>query len=232
MKPDKIIIWLGREQFPDEKLPAIFDRLRACGVEVKFCEDIKAHKKYFYSLKEYPEDIIITFDDDIIYDNFIIEALYKSYLEHPECVCAMRVHKITFTPEGDIIPYSDWETDYRSSEGQASFNLFATGVGGVLYPPHCLKNEVFNLEALKKLSFMNDDVWLKFMEIMNRTRVVRASAARSINGYEVPDSQELALWKSNVKAGGNDMQIKAVLEAYASWRDQEGRTLLEIIREG
>ena len=56
MKPDKIILWLGREKFPDKKLPKIFDKLKACGVELRFCpEDIEPHTKYFYAMQEYLE---------------------------------------------------------------------------------------------------------------------------------------------------------------------------------
>ena len=36
MKPDKIILWLGAEKFPDRNLPKIFDELRECGVYMEF----------------------------------------------------------------------------------------------------------------------------------------------------------------------------------------------------
>ena len=37
------------------------------GLTIRFCEDLKAHKKYYYAFKEYPDDIVITVDDDVIY---------------------------------------------------------------------------------------------------------------------------------------------------------------------
>ena len=91
MKPDKIILWLGIEKFPDKKLPKIFEKLKRCGVDIEFREDLGPHTKYFYAMKEYPEDLIITFDDDVIYHGYIIESLYKSYLLHPKCVCALSI---------------------------------------------------------------------------------------------------------------------------------------------
>ena len=55
MKPDKIILWLAEAQFPDKELPKVFDEVKACGVEIKFCpEGIGPHKKYYYAMKEYP----------------------------------------------------------------------------------------------------------------------------------------------------------------------------------
>lgn len=233
MKPDKIILWLAEPQFPDKKLPPIFDEVKACGVEVRFCpEDIRAHKKYFYAVKEFPEDIIITFDDDLVYRNFIIEKLYKSYIEHPECVSAMHIHKIVFLPDGNIASYTDWERGYENAQGKESYLWLPVGVGGIFYPPHCLSDEVFNVEALKKLCLHADDIWLKFAEVMNGTKVVPASNAGWESGWGAFGSQEFALAKSNVSGGGNDSQIKAVLEAYSDWRDPNGRTLLEVIREG
>ncbi len=230
MKPDKIILWLGQKQFPDEKLPAAFDELMACGVDVNFREDIRAHTKYFYAVKEYPEDLVITFDDDIIYQPHIIETLYRSYLQHPECVSAMRTHRITFLPDGNIAPYSAWQWEFSGAKGQESHIWLATGVGGVLYPPHCLSGETFNIEALKKLCLRADDIWLKFMEAINGTKVVPASDDGGLQGFAIPEAQELALCTENVNEGGNDTQVHAILEAYSDWRDPNGRTLLEVIR--
>ena len=34
-------------------------------------------------MQKYPYDIIITIDDDIIYEKNTVELLYKSYLKYP-----------------------------------------------------------------------------------------------------------------------------------------------------
>ena len=230
MKPDKIILWLGIEQFPNEKLPDIFEEVRACGVEVRFCEDIGPHKKYLYAMKEYPEDILITFDDDIFYEKHIIRTLYESYLKHPDCVSAMRVHKITFSSDGSIKPYTQWQSEYKNSKGHESYTYIATNGAGSIFPPHRVHDEIFNIEAMKKLCPKADDIWLKVMEVMNDTKVVHACDESSIPGKQIYGSQEFALWRSNVSGGENDMQIKAVLDAYNTW-PQNGKTLIEMMRE-
>ncbi|MBQ6774327.1 MAG: hypothetical protein IJP48_09745 [Synergistaceae bacterium] len=216
MKPDKIILWLGIEQFPDKKLPKIFDKLKECGVDIEFREDIGSHKKYFFVMQEFPQDIIITFDDDIIYNDNIIESLYKSYLKHPECVSAMRVHKIKFLDDGSIAPYREWEMEYKDSCGIESHIFLATVGAGTLFPPKSLHNEAFNLDAIKNLCLKADDIWLKFMELMNGTKVVPASNICNIPGMLIPGSQKETLWHKNVNEGRNDSQINAVLEAYNS----------------
>lgn len=235
MKPDKLILWLAESQFPDRKLPKIFDKIKACGVDIEFREDIGPHKKYFFAVKEFPEAIIITFDDDIIYDNNIIETLYKSYIEHPECVSAMRVHKIKFLDDGSIAPYSQWEGEYKHSKGLESHQFLATTGAGTLYPPGVLHNEAFNISAIKKLCPKADDIWLKFMQVMKGSKVVPASDQCVIPGKVISESRSTALYNVNVLEGYNDVQIKNLLEAYNTWPERNlnlnGKTLLEIMNE-
>ena len=75
--PDKIILWLSEEQFKDiNDLPSNLLKLTGRGLDIRFVkEDLKSYKKYYYSFKEYPNDIIITVDDDIIYPNNMIANL-------------------------------------------------------------------------------------------------------------------------------------------------------------
>ena len=235
MKPDKIVLWLGTEKFPDKKLPDMFDEVKACGVDIEFREDLGPHTKYFYAFKEYPEDLVITFDDDWIYDSDVIECLYDSYQRKPDCVHAMRVEEIKFMPDGTMAPCNTF--NYNGGIiGHASHRYMASGVSGVLYPPHSVNDEVFNLEAMKKLSFRNDDIWLRIMGILNDTKTVLVShrnvPGSGVPGFMIYGSQEVALWRSNVTGGENDVQMKAVLGAYNTWPlASTGKTLIEMMRE-
>lgn len=233
MKPDRIILWLGKEKFPDEKLPEIFDEIRECGVEIYFREDLKPHTKYFYAMKEYPDEIIITFDDDCIYDRDVIETLYRSYVKHPDCVSGMTVHKLTFKSDGSIAGYFDWEHGYTGRPGHASHMYLAAGVGGVLYPPESLHMEAFNTEIMKNLCPKADDIWLKVMEVMNGTKVVIASGHRGVPACDVYDGNlSVPLGKFNDEGGGNDEQFRALLEEYNTCPlSLRGKTLLEMMRE-
>lgn len=220
MKPDKIILWLGTGKFPDDKLPAIFDKVKASGVEIKFREDLKPHTKYFYAVQEYPDDIVITVDDDHIYDRNLIERLYTSYMKNPGCVQALTVARITFDEAGNMCKYVDWEHAYAGSPGSSSHQYMAFGVGGVLYPPHSLPQETFNLETMKRLSPRNDDIWLKFMEVMNGTRVTAAASNPRIAGiYTYGCSGEFALSNTNDAQGENQVQVNAIISEYPALVD-------------
>lgn len=219
MKPDLIVLWLGEEKFPDEVLLPIYDRIRECGVEIRFKPDLKSHTKYFYAFQEFPDDIIITVDDDLMYRNTLVEELYRSYEKHPDCVSALRVHKIRFNDDFTMKPYAEWVYEYSGAVGSKSHRYFATGVGGVLYPPHLLHPEVLNLAAIQTYCHNHDDLWLKIMEVMNDVKVVLAADSKKENNGSISGTQTSAQWKENVVDGGNDRQTQAVLCVYNNWYD-------------
>ena len=70
------------------------------------------------------------------------------------------------------------------------------------------------------------------MEILNGTKVVAAWEKMIIPGWIIFNSQTFALWDKNGEGGENDRQLQLLLDAYSSWRDPNGRTILEVIREG
>lgn len=88
LKPDKLILWLANEQFPNKELdlPADLLKLKELGLEINWCEDLKSYKKLIPSLHLFPDDIIVTADDDLYYQPDWLESLYKSYLKNPDCI--------------------------------------------------------------------------------------------------------------------------------------------------
>lgn len=78
VSPGKIILWLAKDQFQDVEIPQQLRALCTYGLEIRFCdEDLFAHKKYYYAMRAFPEQIIVTYDDDIIYP----EDLWKNCLQ-------------------------------------------------------------------------------------------------------------------------------------------------------
>ena len=212
VKPDKILLWLAESQFVNKEkdLPAELLAQIDEVAELRWCEDIRPHKKYYYAMQEYPDSILITIDDDIYYDNKLIESLLTSYLKYPYAVSATRAHLITFE-DGEIAPYKNWKREI-DTVGVPSYALCATGVGGVLYPPHSLSKETFNLEAIKQTCLNADDLWLKVMEIISGVPIVVARKPCKLT--YIDGSQETALWKQNDSLGANDLQFAAILDRY------------------
>jgi len=221
MRVDFIFLWLAKPNFPNllEDLPPSLLELCSRGLEIKWCdEDIKAHKKYFYTMHEYPEDIVITVDDDILYATDMVEILYKSYLKHPLAISALKTHLIKLENES-LAPYSKWIHWCTVITDTPSMLLMAVGVGGVLYPPKCMHTEIFNIETLIKTCIMNDDLWLKIMQVMNNTPVVLAGKNNiaDLEAFTIEDTQDDGLFHYNNVARGNDIQLRDVLAVYNAY---------------
>ncbi len=207
--PDKIILWLLKSEFPnlEKDLPAQLLELVGEKIEIGwFDENLRPHNKYYYVMSKYPEDLIITVDDDVIYENTIIEDLIKCYLKHPFAVSALRVHLMAGDNK-NLKSYNDWKKRYNGCIDTPSMQLIATGVGGVLYPPHCMSPKVFDREIIKKTCLRADDLWLKFMQVQVGTPVVLATKHNGLT--YIDGSQECALWNTNECE--NDIQFANIM---------------------
>lgn len=146
---------------------------RSRGLEIVLCPDeIRSHTKYFYAMQQYPNDIVITVDDDLFYRSDLVETHLRNAKQNPGCVIANWVK--------EIIPnkykYTEWP-DKNGKEQCRNRNYLILGVSSVLYPPHALHPDAFNVENIKKLSLTADDIWLTAMLLKQGTEIV-------YSGYE------------------------------------------------
>lgn len=161
VKPDKIVLYLTRSQVSSiDSLPSSLLDLCNRGLEIVLCPDeIRSHTKYFYAMQQFPEDIVITVDDDLFYRSDLVESLLKNHETHPNAIIA------NWTKE--IIPgktrYTEWPDNHIPHLPHENRNQLVLGVSGVLYPPHSLDEDVFNVEKIINLSLTADDVWLTAM---------------------------------------------------------------------
>lgn len=211
-RPNRVILYLD-ENVTENQIPKPLLRLKSFGLEIeKRPHYIKCHKKYFHAITENPDAIVITIDDDSMYYCNTIKLLYKAYKLHPDCVCAKRVHRMTFDVEGKLLPYNQWD-HLATSVTEPSDMLMATGVGCVLYPPHSLPDETFNVDQIERLSLGADDVWLMFMERLKGTRVLWVKN-HHMEPYQIPSTQSTGLYLQNVDNSENDVFIKNVITEY------------------
>lgn len=56
------MLWLSDT---DKKIPSSLQNLTKRGLEIKYCKDIRSYTKIFYTLKEFPNALVVTSDDDI-----------------------------------------------------------------------------------------------------------------------------------------------------------------------
>lgn len=231
--PDSIQLWLYSGHFPKglDSLPADLVALREQGLDIRFCDiDLGPHNKYFWTLREHPDDIIITFDDDILYRPDVMETLLQSHERNPGAVCALRAHRMRFDDSGALIPYLQWQFEYMEELDRPRMDLIATGVSGVLYPPRSLESDLMTIGNIKDHCLLADDIWLKLIEVTKNIPVAVCSDFVPTH-VAVEGSQTCGLWHAANEGGGNDAVLADVLAHFNDCLPDEG-TVLDRIRAG
>lgn len=209
---DLVVLYLAEQQFPEReaKLPEELLALVADGkLEIRWCpDDLRPHKKYYYAMQEFPEELIVTIDDDLQYDKTMLESLYRSYLLYPDAISTVRAHLIICSETGNVLSYKYWAKEVDGCLYKPSLYLLATGGAGVLYPPHLMPQALFDKEAIMSVCPAADDLWLKTMELMNGVPVVVACEYQGL--HYVKDSQEVGLRYTNVDKNENDVQLEQI----------------------
>lgn len=214
---DLVVLYLSADQFSrrEEDLPEDLVRAAENGqVLIRWVEgDLKPHKKYFYAFREYPGDYIVTVDDDVLYDRTFLETLWETHLAYPDAVAAGRTHLITLDRDGRPNPYRFWLHRTLGFEEGPSMQLFAVGIGGVLYDPQWFPEELFNEAVIRETCLTADDLWLKTMELAAGIPVVHSPASAFFR--IVPGSQKSSLYQFNLHRDQNDTALSAIRQ----WAD-------------
>jgi len=211
IKANRIVLWLS-DSLKNEPLPATLQLQIKRGLEVRYCKDIRSYKKLIPSLKEFPNDSIITIDDDLIYHIDVIEKLVYNYLKDPQYIYFNRGCLISFQEE-KLSSYLNWK---ECTNTDISILNFPTGGAGALYPPHIFNDEIFNESVFMSICPYGDDIWFKAMALYNNklSRKVYTHDKLGDDFLCNPNVQECALHHINNGQLQNDKQIKAVFEKY------------------
>ncbi len=216
VKADRILLWVCEHDFTPENIPELLKLQEKRGLEVLYCErDLGPYTKYHYTVLEYPDSLIITADDDILYPVDFIEQLYKAHCNEPDIVHCHRAHKINLNAAGMPQLYKRW--DLNTSDTEASGTIFPTGVCGVIYFPGCFAPEVSDVETFMTLCPKSDDVWLKAMTHKNGvlSRKIPQQRDHKQRFQVIDGSQQVSLKRANKNPlTGNDAKFKAVINHF------------------
>lgn len=214
VKPDRVELWLAREQFEKGKngLPVNLLELQEYGLEIRWCEDIRSFKKLLPTLKEHSDSVIVTADDDVFYKKDWLEKLVTEYEKDTRNIYCHKATMFYLDESGRYMAYGGGEKYYKDP----SFLNKLVGVGGVLYPPGVLNKEIFNEAVFQELAPTNDDIWFWFMAILNKTKikVVEKNNPRPVEVYEREKSDKL----TNINDRGENLfwiQFDNLIRKYA-----------------
>ena len=211
VQPDAVILWIAENDITE--LPQDVLDLKLAGLDIQICEDIKSYKKLIPCLLDNPDRYIVTADDDVHYEADWLENLVALSMQNAGSVISCRSHRMEYGTDGKLLPYAQWKKNIGVAT--TSGEIFATGVGGVLYQPHSLDPRVTDIDTFTRLCPSTDDVWLYWMTRLAGTEVHHIGPKRRI--VEWPSSQTVSLRQKNFGSdpdNGNDRAIAAMIDHF------------------
>lgn len=122
--------------------------------------DLKQHKKYYYVMRKYRNVPVITVDDDVIYQPYMVGQLYWTHLANKEYIVCGRCDKMTRDESGKIQEMSKWEELVPIPKCKDK-DLFGIGIGGILYP--YIVNQVIDDKFVELINCVKSDDCLMFI---------------------------------------------------------------------
>lgn len=222
VKPNRIVLFINKEKWNDDNIPELLKRLKKSGLEIVYCTDVRSHTKLIPALERFPDNPIITADDDIYYDERMIEELLDAYNKSDKKTIFCHQACIPQKRNGKFIPYTEWKSSSHIKTYKKDYphGISPYGVNGVIYPPHIFPKEVFNTSLFLKIAPHTDDIWFWLMEYMNNSKAVLIENThfeqnRIINLIEyLEEDQSDALYFQNHFFGRNNKELKALLDHY------------------
>lgn len=204
---DETILWIAFDDM-DLLTPEILE-LQKHGLTIRACDDIRSYKKLVHALDEDPDRFIVTADDDCYYAANWLEQLVCVSKHTPTSVISHRAHRVRYNSDGNMQPYENWKKNIHGpDEGPY---IFATGVGGILYPPHALDARATRQAVFSKVCPDADDVWFYWMARLKGTCVRHVGPKTRVLEWE--GTQDVSLRSINhgeVSNNGNDRAISAM----------------------
>jgi len=209
VRPKKIILWLHHSL--KGEIPPKLRILESDLFQIKYSELTCSHRKLIHTIELFPEIIVVTCDDDMMYRPNWLQLLFREHLLHPEKVIANQTRYIRYSQEGELLPYKNWKYDESLNFNQSA--VIPIGAEGVLYPPNKLSEKVTDSGLFLKLAPKADDLWFKAMAILNNTIAILASE-RARTPIPIIGSQKQSLKKSNIGDDKNRTQWLALTEHF------------------
>ena len=217
--PDKLVIYLTAGQFPDKEVPIELREIaeQYSYFEVRFYEEnIRSYTKLIPALIDFPDDIIVTIDDDIIYHKNMLKKLIHTHQKYPEAIVG---HRIKHIKTGT--PYKEWKKyklhRFFINGFKPKYSNLLTGVGGVLYPPNCLKKEMLDSSLFMDIAPTVDDIWFWAAAVVAGTKIIPVPFGYS-EPLEIKKPSEVCLSTVNIitRSGVdvNRVAYERILEKY------------------
>lgn len=207
--PEKILLWLHEDL--KDKVPKKLNDLVGNIFSIEFTDYHSSHRKLVEPLKIYPENIIVTCDDDMMYRKNWLSNLYESHQKNPDKIVANQTRCITYNESRELLPYKQWKSNPSGCENPKL--TLPIGAGGTLYPPNTMDKQVFEQALFLKLAPNADDLWFKIMALLKGTDSIQATNSGK-EPIPIWGSQKVSLKKGNIGLDKNRIQWEALTEHF------------------
>jgi len=135
-------------------------------IMINVVENYGSIRKIIPTLKLFNNNIIISVDDDVIYDKNMINTFINVYNIH-KCIVCVRCRNIHL----DLVDKIDKYT--MASKDECKLDLLPEGVGGILYHSSMFDSKFinFNFNNLEEEFLKNDDLLLRASTIIKNIKV-------------------------------------------------------------
>lgn len=201
--PQKWILVLSEEEWPEGKLPFFLEKLTKRGLEIVWVKNNTfAVKKLVPVIQTYPDLGVITFDDELIYGKYVIKKLIDSSLINKVAIIG-HVGKQLIQKNGELKMF------YRLKEtanlATPSEQVYFLGGSGTFYPPNSLDNKVFNIQAIHEIvPGRGSDIWFWAAAVAKGTQQICLGSKTDRSLYfAIPETDKI---KPKDTPGGNIME--------------------------
>ena len=126
----KIVLVLSTEEFPTKQIPWTIKLLQLKGLKILWCKkNYRSYKKLIPVKKHFPNSIIITFDDDLIYEKWCISKLISEHKNFPKSIIGHRGREIKINKDNEVESYINWKLCTKRVNSRYTF---LTGGSGAL----------------------------------------------------------------------------------------------------
>lgn len=207
--PEKIVLWLNDSY--KSKIPSHLEKLLGSTFEIRFSPFTFSHRKLIHSLEDFPNKIIITCDDDLIYHPSSLKLLYEEHKENPNVVIGNRCRKITYDSNNNLLPYLQWSFVKKNNPEEKL--IMPVGAFLVLYPPNILDKRFNNIKLINQLAPKADDLWFKVMALLNNSISIQAQNPPPLP-IPIIATQKHSLKKTNARLDYNRIQWKQITDYF------------------
>lgn len=203
IRPRRVILFISNDDW-SKPLPPTLKRLVSRGLEIVRSENMGPHTKLqpYLSIHDDFTHPLVTIDDDVFYAKDMLTQLVSAWKMNPGIIHCSRARKVVLRGRG-FAPYASWPL---CDHDKPSYTNFLTGVGGVIYPPEFLYSLKAAGDGYKKECPLADDIWINKQALRAGFEVCQT---RSIPAklLDVPGARRTARFKTNLRRGGNDVQL-------------------------